>query len=270
MKRKLLYALIVSFIFVIICAMCSLPTNKKQQTQMEVIEIELLNIQDAERKNPKTLEEATVLISETKERIKNAEQVKESLLAMGYEKDYPAVVMADTEISIHTEHLDHYQDLEFKFSEERKWTKMSHDYPIATQVWKYMKDELGWNDYVCAGVMGNLMAETGGQTLNLNPSLYASGGAYYGIAQWSVKYYPSVAGASLGSQLSFLGSTVQKEINTYGSKYYSGFNYNAFIALTSPSDAALAFAKTYERCGSSSYSVRQSNAVKAYQYFVGK
>jgi hypothetical protein len=32
-------------------------------------------------------------------------------------------------------------------------------------------------------------------------------------------------------------------------------------------EAALYFAKYYERCGSGSYSVRQSNATKALDYF---
>lgn len=152
---------------------------------------------------------------------------------------------------------------------EAMWSEKAGEYPVATQVWRYMKDELGWNDYVCAGVMGNMMAEVGGQTLNLQPFLYGhSGGGYYGICQWSGRYYPGIQGASLEAQLDFLRDTVKKELDTYGYVFRSGMDYESFCALTDAEDAALAFAKAYERCGSGSYGIRQSNALKAYNYFV--
>ena len=144
-------------------------------------------------------------------------------------------------------------------------------YPVAREVWNYMKNTLGWNDAVCAGVMGNLMVETGGYTLNLKPLRYNNTGNYYGICQWSLRYYPEAAGMSLTQQLNLLKNTVQKEINTFGKCYYSGFNYSKFIALNNAQDAALAFAKCYERCSQSSYnySKRQQCAIVAYNYFVG-
>lgn len=152
---------------------------------------------------------------------------------------------------------------------EAMWSEKAGEYPVATQVWRYMKDELGWNDYVCAGIMGNMMAEVGGQTLNLQPFLYGhSGGGYYGICQWSGRYYPGIQGASLEAQLDFLRDTVKKELDTYGYVFRSGMDYESFCALTDAEDAALAFAKAYERCGSGSYGIRQSNALKAYNYFV--
>ena len=40
------------------------------------------------------------------------------------------------------------------------------EYPEAYKIWHYLK-KLGYNDYVCAGIMGNIMAECGGQTLNI-------------------------------------------------------------------------------------------------------
>lgn len=152
---------------------------------------------------------------------------------------------------------------------EAMWSEKSGEYPVATQVWRYMKEELGWNDYVCAGVMGNMMAEVGGQTLNLQPYLYGHSGAnYYGLCQWSSRYYPSIQGADVNAQLDFLASTVKKELDTYGYLFRSGLDYEAFCNLTDAEDAAMAFAKAYERCGSGSYGVRQRNAIKAYNYFV--
>ena len=152
---------------------------------------------------------------------------------------------------------------------EAMWSEKAGSYPVATQVWRYMKEELGWNDYVCAGVMGNMMAEVGGQTLNLQPYLYGHSGAnYYGLCQWSSRYYPSIQGADVDAQLDFLASTVKKELDTYGYLFRSGLDYEAFCNLTDAEDAAMAFAKAYERCGSGSYGVRQTNALKAYNYFV--
>ena len=152
---------------------------------------------------------------------------------------------------------------------EAMWSEKSGEYPVATQVWRYMKEELGWNDYVCAGVMGNMMAEVGGQTLNLQPYLYGHSGAnYYGLCQWSSRYYPSIQGADVDAQLDFLASTIKKELDTYGYLFRSGLDYEAFCNLTDAEDAAMAFAKAYERCGSGSYGVRQRNAINAYNYFV--
>ncbi len=144
----------------------------------------------------------------------------------------------------------------------------SGSYAEATQIWNYMKN-LGWSDAVCAGIMGNMMAEVGGQTLDLSRWSYYSNGSYYGVCQWSRQYYPSVIGRDIEGQCDFLRDTIRKEINTYGSNYASGMNYEKFLQLDDPQDVALCFAKAYERCGSGSDGVRQSNAVKAYQYFVG-
>ena len=138
------------------------------------------------------------------------------------------------------------------------------EYPVATEIWNFMKAQ-GWNNYVCAGIMGNIMAEVGGQSLNIRYNAYGNG--YYGICQWN-KAYGQVWGADLKTQLNFLKSTIQYEMNTFGFNYYKGFNYNSFLNLQDARQAALAFAKCYERCGSGSYGVRQNNAIKAYNYFV--
>lgn len=118
---------------------------------------------------------------------------------------------------------------------------------------------------MCAGIVGNFMTECGGQTLDLHPSLRT--GSYYGLAQWSIKYYPGVIGRDTQGQCSFLYNNIDTIINKYGFKYKSGFNYNKFLNLKDERKAALAFAKCYERCSSASYSQRQRNAETAYEYF---
>ena len=140
------------------------------------------------------------------------------------------------------------------------------EYPTATKIWRYMRYELGWNQNVCAGVMGNIMAECGGQTLNIVEDLYAHD--YYGMCQWSRKYHPDVIGTDLNYQLKYLKNTVDDEFKVFGHLYRSKFTYEDFTNLKTPETAALAFAQVYERCSSKTYTIRVENAQKAYNYFV--
>ena len=138
-------------------------------------------------------------------------------------------------------------------------------YPVAAIIWNYLRAQ-GYNEAVCAGIIGNMMVEAGGNTLAIQPVIYGHG--FYGICQWN-QAYGSVWGTDLDTQLNFLMSNIVYELNTFGYAYYSGFGYNSFCSLTSPSEAALAFAKCYERCGSGSYGARQQCAEYAYSFFVG-
>lgn len=153
--------------------------------------------------------------------------------------------------------------IEAKRAEEARWAAKSAEYPAATAIWRAFKAQ-SWNDYVCAGIMGNLMAEVGGQTLNIKWNSQSA--TYYGMCQWS-KGYTAVWGKDLQGQIDFLVNTIKYEFDTYGSKYKKGFNFNSFLNLQDCRAASLAFSKCYERCGSGSYVKRQENAVKAYNYF---
>lgn len=132
-------------------------------------------------------------------------------------------------------------------------------YKQATQVWNKLKS-LGLNEYVCAGIIGNIMAEVGGQTLDISRWPQYSQKYYYGICQWSDGRKARLLnkfGTSLEAQLEFL-SVELFEVIPKG---------NAFYSMQNEKEAALYFAKYYERCSSKYYSVRQSNATKALQYF---
>ena len=153
---------------------------------------------------------------------------------------------------------------------EEQWSIKASKYPAATKIWRYLTETLLYNNAVAAGIMGNIMVEVGGGTLSINPTLYSYGsGYYYGICQWNKGAYPAVRGQDLDYQLQYLADTIEYELNTYGYMYSKGHNYNSFIGLQNASDAALAFAKAYERCGSSTYSLRQRCAQTAYDYFTG-
>lgn len=185
--------------------------------------------------------------------------------------DYSLVIQeTNNKIDIAKTYLSYYQkqyDKILKAEEEELWKQKSSTYPAAAQIWKELKD-FGYNDYICAGILGNIMAEVGGQTLNLDYKKYSSKAkGYYGICQWS-KTYEKVWNTSLEQQIDFLTSSIHYEFDTYGFKYSKNFKYEDFCNLTNEKDAALAFAKCYERCAKASYNQRQKNATKAYNYFV--
>lgn len=145
-------------------------------------------------------------------------------------------------------------------------TEIEVEFPEATYVWNYLH-ELEYSDVIAASILGNIMVECGGYTLDLQTSLTTNG--YYGICQWSSYYYPDVIDCSLEEQCDFLRDTIQYEIDTFGYKYKEGFNYNSFLEITDIKEASLAFAKSYERCTSASYEFRQNCAEIAFEYFLG-
>ena len=215
-----------------------------------------------------SLEDLQNLILVQKDRQLKAHQLAQNARALNWPETSKPIIFAKTEWNNSQLKIDYYQnkyDIKYENSEQRKWEIKEGEYYIATKTWRYMKS-LGWNDYVCAGIMGNLMTETGGQTLYIKPN--ASGNGYYGICQWNSAYKNDVWGADLQGQLNYLGKSIKYQIDTYGYVYKQNFNFDSFLKLNNEKDAALAFAKCYERCGSGSYWVRQQNAIIAYNYFV--
>ena len=191
-----------------------------------------------------------------------------SARSLGYDDSNPIIMLAGEEWSSAEKQLAYYTEqlnVILAAEETSKWAAKEKEYPAATTIWRYFKD-LGYNDYVCAGIMGNLMAEVGGQTLDIQ--WWLKGNGYYGMCQWNQGYKSQVWGADLQGQLDFLRDTIKYELDTFGFAYSKGFNYDKFLSLNSAEAAAKAFAKCYERCGSGSYSIRQQNAVVAYDYFV--
>lgn len=225
-------------------------------------------------------EELTILITEAQSIKDNAHTMADSARALGWEEDDKLIKELQEKWRKADEDQKNYQGQldkiladeaeaarkaeEERIAAEAKWATKAAEYPAATQIWRYMKAQ-GWNDYVCAGIMGNLMAEVGGQTLDIRYTLSSSG--YYGMCQWN-RGCSQVWGAGLETQCDFLRDTIKYEFDTYGFKYQKGFNFNSFLNMTDAQQASLAFAKSYERCASGSYGVRQKNAVKAYNYFV--
>ena len=181
---------------------------------------------------------------------------------LGYETGHPTITRTKQ---------DMYQLKTKKFYynsilEEYKMSIKEQEYPIATKIWKYLK-ELGYNDYVAAGIVGNMMIETGGGTLHIKAEIYNETGNYYGLCQWSKSYYPDVHGVSDIEQLDYLASNIEQEFESFGSLYKDDFSFEDFLELEDEKQTALAFAKCYERCNSGSYKLRQNCATIALDYF---
>jgi hypothetical protein len=137
--------------------------------------------------------------------------------------------------------------------------KADGNYDQAQQVWDYLQN-LGLNDYVCAGILGNIMTEVGGQTLDISRWPSYSGNGYYGICQWS--------GGRRTRLLNDFGTTLNDQIRFLSVELFEVIpKDNSFYNMQDEKEAALYFAKYYERCSSKYYSVRQSNATKALAYF---
>jgi hypothetical protein len=154
-------------------------------------------------------------------------------------------------------------------SDLEQYTKWEEEYYFATKVFEYFMQRGFTKEATCA-IIGNMMIETSGGTLDLKPDIYSASGNYYGLCQWSLRYYPETEGLTFRHQLNYLFSTMPWEFNTFGWLYEDDFNYEDFIKMTDVKEAALAFAKGYERCGQASYGLRQKAAEKAYNYFTFK
>ena len=148
---------------------------------------------------------------------------------------------------------------EEKLNIERFWNSRFDEYYDATYVYKYFKD-LGYSDYVCSGILGNMMNECGCNSFNLNPTWYSNG--YYGLCMWYYEYNPDVVGTDLEYQCKYLAENLQRRIEAFG------YSFEDFINSDSCEEVALMFAKAYEKCSSESYSIKMYNAKQAYEYFL--
>ena len=148
------------------------------------------------------------------------------------------------------------------------------EYPEAQLIWDTMIS-WGWTAETCAGIIGNMMAEIGGGTLNLS-NWNSNGGCGYGLIQWTGGRRSTLKGRygsypTIEQQLIFMrdelfginntrqqvsSSVLDKIMNTNGNE--------------SPESIAFCFASNYERCASRYRAKRQGYARIAYEYFMNK
>lgn len=148
------------------------------------------------------------------------------------------------------------------------------EYPEAQLIWNTMIS-WGWTPETCAGIIGNMMAEIGGGTLNLS-NWNSNGGCGYGLIQWTGSRRSIIKGRygsypTIEQQLIFMRdelfgingthqqvspSVLNKIMNTNGNE--------------TPESIAFCFASNYERCASRYRAKRQRYARIAYEYFMNK
>lgn len=234
-------------------------------------EVIILEIVEVERVEPTTLEEANTALENAIFRRDTTASVYEGLLLLGYVEEHPAVVMAKTDFQNAEADVEYYTEQQLIRQEEENWRVRAEEYPVATQVWLYMKNELGFSDIVCAGIMGNMMAECGGcWTSDLDWDVSSSSG--YGMIQWlggRKNQLFSIYGSnpSIENQLNFMKDELY---GTNGvTKQVTDSQLDKIMNAETPEDCAYAFACYYERCGEGHRWVRRDYARRAYEYFVG-
>ena len=222
-----------------------------------------------ELKETDDINELNDLIADCASRMDAATQMAEACKTLGYEEDDPVIKLAEEEYSNAESDMNYYQELladAEKALRKKEKALREKKYPAASTVWHYLTETMELNEHVAAGILGNMMAEVGGQTLDLQVD--CSGRGYYGICQWSRKYMVyDITGSNLDTQLEYLNTTIEDEFAVFGNLYTSEFTYQDFCNMQNAQDAAKAFAVVYERCGSGSHGVRKSNAVTAYEYY---
>ena len=246
-------------------------TSFEEETTIPEEEVIILEVVEVERVEPTTLEEANRLLDDAIFRRDTADLVYKGLLSLGYEGEHPAVVMAATGLENAELDCTFYEEWQSIRQEEEYWRVRTEEYPVATQVWLYMKNELGFSDIVCAGIMGNMMAECGGcWTSDLDWDVSSSSG--YGMIQW--------LGGRRSQLFSIYGNTpsVENQLDfmfdeLYGTdgvtKQVTDSQLDKIMNASNPEDCAYAFACYYERCGEGHRWVRRDYARRAYEYFVG-
>lgn len=148
----------------------------------------------------------------------------------------------------------------------------SGEYPEARLIWNTMRS-WGWSPETCAGIIGNMMAEIGGGTLNLS-NWNSSGGCGYGLIQWTSGRASAIRGRygqypNIAEQLTFMKdelfgtNNVRKQVSDSALSIILNKDGNQ-----TPESVAMCFATYYERCGQAYRARRQGFARTAYNYFM--
>jgi hypothetical protein len=147
-------------------------------------------------------------------------------------------------------------------------------FPEAQLIWDTMIS-WGWTPETCAGIIGNMMAEVSGGTLDLS-NWNSNGGCGYGLIQWTggrrtaikERYgeYPNIK-----QQLDFMKDELFGTNNT--TKQVNNKVLDIIMnkdGTQTPESIAFAFASYYERCAQQYREMRKGYARIAYEYFMNK
>ena len=163
--------------------------------------------------------------------------------------------------------VGYHEILGYGFYESNSSSGGSGD--VASQVWTRLKS-YGYSDSVVAGIIGNMMRECGGDTLDLDWDIvgHYNGDEFYGLCQWCLRYTPpGFKGSTVIAQCDYLKQTIQSAFANYGGNY-GDITYIEFLQSDTRT-AAIAFERVYERCGdyANEDNRRANNAERAYNHF---
>lgn len=268
-KKTLLIAL--SIIIMALTTFYIIPKNdKKIEVKKEKV-VEVKKPEEEEKEKEEIIQvNSIVLLSITeiaKEVIEgkwgDGEERKTKLTEAGYNYE---------EVQAEVDKLTPKPKVEIKQTIYTPSSLPTGEYPEARLIWNTMRS-WGWSPETCAGIIGNMMAEIGGGTLNLS-NWSSNDGCGYGLIQWTggraalikSRYgaYPNIEQQLIFMKDELLGTNgVKPQIN--GSILSTILNTDN---TQTPESIALAFATYYERCGASYRARRQGFARIAYQYFM--
>lgn len=225
------------FIGIYCLGFCTITTNAKTSFFDGVFFVEEVNYMEEMTKCALLGDEHSLALGSIYEKQRNAKICKEG----GYENTHFFKPDKDA-FTIYVECLEH---------------QMKDEYEYAAFVYGYLRKH-GLRNETIAGILGNMMSECGGNTLELNPFVYEyEQGKHYGLCQWSLEYYPEIDGASGLRQLQFLVKTMAKTMNQFGGSFEKFAELDAL-------EAGMYFADYYERGGGREK--RGENAEKAYEW----
>lgn len=138
--------------------------------------------------------------------------------------------------------------------------RMKEQHYIACYVYDRLRAS-GFNNEVSAGIIGNMMAECGGQTLDLQWWIHGDGKQYYGLCMWDLSYAKDLDGSNVPEQMNYLLRTLQTHMEMFGG------SYEYFMSMTDAGDAAKYFNSYYERGAGGEQ--RASNARVALEWIYG-
>ncbi len=197
-------------------------------------------------------------IAKCKEMKDAAHEMAECTRMLGFPESHTIIKTAQSKWQEYNKLQSEYQkQLDTYNNKLVKWKK---EYPNATSIYEKLKAQ-GLSDVTTCAILGNVMRETGGDTLSVNPYIYGYDGysSYYGMCQWSLYYNPSVNGKSIDGQVQYLMDTMPKNMKMFGG------NYEYFKSISDVGTAARYFNNYYER--GSGNSLRASNAYTALKYY---
>lgn len=126
------------------------------------------------------------------------------------------------------------------------------------QIWQIMKS-YGWNDYMCAGILGNILAECAGDNMNyINEFAFNKTSDRFGLCQWSPERRKEIItiNSTIEEQMEFLRWELMID-------YWSTFE--KLMACTDEQEAAEIFWSKYEK--SKNIGRRRQNATDVYLAF---